>query len=437
MKNNLLVFWLLLNTLVAFTQTPTGWKFGGAVPAIAYDSDVGFRYGALGYIYDWGDGHLYPDYQKSIYLEWSRTTKGSGITRIQYDDRNLFGSKVRLIGEIGYYIEQALDFYGFNGYQSVYHNEYEDKTSPEYKSRMFYRCDRRTFRGNFDFQMPLNEKIKLFFGLSTFYVKMNSVDIARLNKGKKPEDQLPSVDSVPGLFELYQQWGLIKSSEVKGGFVPLAKIGIIYDTRNNEALPTKGLWEEIFFVGGLGTKSLPSYLQVFAAHRQYFNIIEKRLSFAYRIAYEGKIAGSVPYFMMPVIFSTKDIQDGIGGSKTLRGVMRNRIVSDGTAFSTAEIRWRVINTKLFKQDFYIALSAFIDAAVVVVPYKLDLTFVPENMRSIHFNTDESIIHKPHLGYGGGIRFALNENFIVAADYGITPNKQDGSSGLYIGLGWMF
>jgi len=32
-----------------------GWSFG-AVPAIAYDSDIGFKYGGLVNFYDYGDG---------------------------------------------------------------------------------------------------------------------------------------------------------------------------------------------------------------------------------------------------------------------------------------------------------------------------------------------------------------------------------------------
>ena len=42
-----------------------------------------------------------------------------------------------------------------------------------------------------------------------------------------------------------------------------------------------------------------------------------------------------------------------------------------------------------------------------------------------------------MGYGGGIRFALNENFIVAVDYGMAAKKEDGKSGLYINLNWLF
>ena len=46
----------------------------GGVPAIAYDSDIGFKYGALVNLYHYGDGSNYPNYDHSLYMEWSRQT---------------------------------------------------------------------------------------------------------------------------------------------------------------------------------------------------------------------------------------------------------------------------------------------------------------------------------------------------------------------------
>ena len=43
----------------------------------------------------------------------------------------------------------------------------------------------------------------------------------------------------------------------------------------------------------------------------------------------------------------------------------------------------------------------------------------------------------HISYGGGFRIALNQNFIIAIDYGIAGDEQDGNSGMYIGLGYLY
>ncbi len=427
------------------TAPPTGWKFGGALPALSYNTDVGFRYGAIGYIFDWGDGSLYPDYLRSIYLEASNTTKGSGIFRINYDDKAFLGTNVRLLLDFGYYIEQALDFYGFNGYQAVFHPQWMTTDSPEYKSRMFYRMDRRTFRFMPDVQVPLmGKKLRLYGGIGYQRIMINSVNIDKLNKGKKPDEMLPSLDSVPGLFELYQQWGAIAPDEAHGGSMGMMKIGFIYDTRDNEPMPNKGLWEEAFFVSAVDFihPKKYRYLQFVATHRQYFTILPKKLIFAYRGSISYILAGKAPFYMLPFYYNTKDnIQDGFGGAKTIRGIMRDRLIADGVAFGNMEMRWRVINTKFLGQDFYIALSAFMDGGMILKPhdYTVNFAVAPSSgyTEDMFFNNDPNVIGKLHLGYGGGIRFALNENFIVAVDYGKALNIQDGSSGLYIGLNWLF
>lgn len=88
-----------------------GWTFGG-VPTVAYDRDIGFLYGALVNLYNFGDGSRYPRYDHSIFLYYARTTRGATTSQITFDsDRFVPGLRTAL--EVGYETEQALDFYGF------------------------------------------------------------------------------------------------------------------------------------------------------------------------------------------------------------------------------------------------------------------------------------------------------------------------------------
>ena len=68
--------------------TKTGWNFG-ALPTITFDTDLGFQYGALVNLYNYGDGSRFPSYNHSLYFEVSRFTKGSGINRFYYDSDRL------------------------------------------------------------------------------------------------------------------------------------------------------------------------------------------------------------------------------------------------------------------------------------------------------------------------------------------------------------
>ncbi len=423
---------------------PTGIKLGGVVPAISYNTDVGFRYGALMNIYDWGDGSMYPDYLRSLYLEASKTTKGSGQLIIQYDDKAFLGKNIRFLADLGYYVEQALDFYGFNGYESVYNADWMTTGSSTYRSRMFYRLDRRILRSMINVQIPINgNKLRAYSGIGYFDFRLNSVNVDKMNEGKEPDEMLPSPDTVPGLYEFYQQWGVISPEEAHGGNIGMIKGGIIYDTRDNEPMPNKGMWTEAILIGATDfAHSGYSYVQFVATHRQYFTIVPKRLIFAYRASWSQVLAGRAPFYMLPWYYGTKDaMQDAFGGAKTVRGVMRDRIIADGVAFGNAELRARVINTKVFGQDFYIALSSFVDAAVVTKRHDYTLNFNVLSSTGLtqddFFNFDPAVVKQPHIGVGGGIRFGLNENFIVAVDYGKALNSQDGSSGLYIGLNWLF
>lgn len=79
----------------AFSQDNSGkrWKVG-ALPAVAFDSETGFRYGALAQIYDHGPNlELYPAYRHTYYAEWSHTTKGNDLKQLKYDSEYLTGSK--------------------------------------------------------------------------------------------------------------------------------------------------------------------------------------------------------------------------------------------------------------------------------------------------------------------------------------------------------
>jgi len=152
-------------------KVKTGWSFG-AIPVVAYDSDIGFKYGGLVNVYDYGDGSQYPKFDQSFYFEWSRTTKGSGINQFTYDTEKLIPG-VRMLFEASYLTEKALDFYGFNGYNAYYNSSFEDQDDPDYKSRMFYRMDRSMLRLKTDFigKLPV-ENLKWFGGVEYYNNKV-------------------------------------------------------------------------------------------------------------------------------------------------------------------------------------------------------------------------------------------------------------------------
>jgi hypothetical protein len=413
-----------------------GWSIG-AVPAIAFDSDIGLKLGAVVNFFDYGDGKIYPKYRHSLFFEYSFTTKGSRIAQFLYDSKYLIPG-VRLSAEASYLTERALDFYGFNGYETFYSNEFEDDSpgNTKYRSRQYYREERKLLRLRTDFQGRFyNDNLRWLFGISYYDIKTDTIDINRLNKGKPEDEKLPYIGG--GIYGDYTRWGIIPSGQVSGGNTTLLKGGLIYDSRDNEPNPMKGIWTDILFIWApnLLASGDFGYSKICLTHRQYFTIVADRLSFVYRIAWQAKLWGKMPYYMLPFIHNGGNSvdRDGLGGAKTVRGILRNRIVGEDYLYGTLEFRWKFIRTVFLKQNVYTALNVFSDFGMVTGKYKFDKSKVPAESKNMFPDKTEKL----HISYGAGLHAALNQNFVVAINYGIAADKNDGSKGLYIGLNWLF
>jgi outer membrane protein assembly factor BamA len=423
------------DTLSKAENIKTGWTFG-VLPAVSYNSDLGFQYGGVVNFYHHGDGSNYPKYNHSLFLEISRFTKGSGINRFFYDSEQLL-SGLRTTADVSYLTEKALDFYGFNGYDAIYNPEWEDDTHPEYISRVFYRHERQKFKFTFDFQGKLyGDHLRWLAGIGVFNTKIAPVDIDALNKGKDGNDLLPDV---PGLYDRYVEWGVIADDEKNGGWNNHLKLGIVYDTRDFEPNPSTGMWSElIFFISPDIAGNDFGYTKLSMTHRQYVPLLpEKKLTLALRGHYQTTIAGNTPFYMQPYLISSfynAANTDALGGARTLRGVLRNRVVGDGIVMGNAELRWRSNSRMFFNQEFYLGINTFLDTGKAVDKIDLNTSGVPEEEQDEFFKTGAE---RFHTSAGIGLRVVMNENFIVAVDYGKPFDRRDGKSGLYIGLNYLF
>jgi len=285
----------------------------------------------------------------------------------------------------------------------------------------------------------IGEKLLGLVGFNLQNFSVRNVDITKFNKGKKDDDpkRLPDVKT---LYDEYVSWNIISEKEKNGGFIPLLKAGVVFDTRDNEPNPMKGMWTEAFIFGAPGLNGEKGFVKFNITHRQYFTIIKRDLSFAYRIAYQGKIAGEVPFYYQPQIETSlmKD-QIGLGGSKTIRGIRRNRVIGDGVVYGNLELRWKPVHFNFINQKFYLGLNGFLDFGQVI--QKVDfLSKVSVPIETIQSQTDYfnfSGGEKLHMSYGAGLRIAMNQNFVVSLDYGRAINPQDGEKGMYIGLNYLF
>jgi hypothetical protein len=410
-----------------------GWSFG-FFPAFGYDSNTGVKYGGILKLFDYGDGSAYPGFDQSIHFQWSRTTKGSGVNQLVYDSRKLIPG-IRVMAEASYLTEKILNFYGFNGYNSFYSTGLTSQDDPLYRSPVFYSMERALVKARIEFIGDLKgDNLKWFGGFEYLGNELDTVDLGNLNMGKDPSDYLPA--SGGGLYGDYMKWGVIPADQVNGGGAGVFKLGAKYDTRDNEANPMTGLWTEMMVLIAPGFLSDGyGYTRFAFTHRQYFTLLPKRLSFVYRLSYQAKLTGEMPFYMLPLVYNSAPqlTLSGLGGGTTMRGILRNRVVGEDFVYGNAEIRWKVFRTIILNQNFYVALAGFADAGMITGKYKLPEITDPQGIAWLAAGEKE----KPHISYGGGAHFAINDNFVITMDYGWARDPRDGNRGTYIGLNFLF
>ncbi len=438
----------------------TGYNFG-PLPAVAFDADKGFQLGALLNIYDFGDGSTYPNTRQQWYFEASFFTKGSQLFVVSYDNRFSIPG-VRLSSTFTLTNDKAMDFYGFNGYMSYYDHEKvalgKDKENHDnYIYTPKYRVNRLALLFKTDFTGNI-WKNKLFWeaGYHLSYIKQGykdqqALNLDKINKNKEEYKMFPTDE--PTIFDLYRQWGIISEEEAWGGFNSTIRLGMLYDTRDKEGSPSRGIWAEAHAMLApkwLGTTN--PYYRYSATFRHYLPIVKNDiLTFAYRLNYEGTIGKSAPYYVLPFItvMGASYDRDGMGGYRTIRGLMRNRVQGLDIASYNVELRWRFVNFALWNQNIAFGLSTFSDGTMVTRNY--DMSFKGDEKYRASY--DEYMAHsgnrtsdRPHITVGGGLRFIMNHNFIVAFEYGLPVSKfskdpliknQDGNGAFYINTGFLF
>jgi outer membrane protein assembly factor BamA len=250
---------------------------------------------------------------------------------------------------------------------------------------------------------------------------------------------------VPGLFERYQALVIISAGEAKGGWINTVKAGLMWDSRDNRPNPMKGLWTEI------GVEAAPKFLgnewgfsRLYIIHRQYFTLIEKDLSLVYRLGYQSTVSGDVPFFYQSQVITsmlTGANNEGLGGSKTLRGVLLNRVIGDAFFMGNIELRWKPVYFKFLKQDCYLGLNGFYDFGRVTkdikLPNNLASTFAETYPTETYSNYFKPGAEKFHQSAGVSIMLVMNQNFVIAIDTGKAFNEQDGNIGFSIGLNYLF
>jgi hypothetical protein len=172
-------------------------------------------------------------------------------------------------------------------------------------------------------------------------------------------------------------------------------------------------------------------------------IVKDRLTFAYRLAYQGFLGNRAPWYVAPFHSSMgiKADVDGIGGSKTIRGIMLDRLNAPSIGFYNLELRYKFVQFKLWKQNIAFALNVFQDGGYIFRTYNLpsaaSFAYDPQMYNLYNKYVDPNAKMRFHGSFGAGLRFIMNDNFIIAVEHARSMNPQDGVSGTYVNTGFLF
>jgi hypothetical protein len=117
---------------------------------------------------------------------------------------------------------------------------------------------------------------------------------------------------------------------------------------------------------------------------------------------------------------------------------RNRVVGDGFGWGNLCLRYKFWYFNFLGNPSYLALNAFMDMGQVFQARAIDPA-IKTQMEKDHpgrYFTDKTF-DSMHYSLGGGIHFAMNENFVVRVNYGRVLDSQDGTSSIYITTNWIF
>ena len=406
----------------------TGWNLG-VLPCVSYNSDLGLQYGVCADIFNYDD--IFPDYRQRMYVEASRYTGGQTLFHGQFDSRYLIPG-IRTTFSASYQYDPMFLFYGLNGLEAYDASRDANKETREAR----YAYKRSMVRVLADFQGQIVPHLNWVGGVSYWHYNLGDLDLKK--KDKETKEYYEVYDPAKTLYHQMCEQDVFSANEADGGHRLEMKAGLVFDTRDNESAPNRGLWAEAYLNGspdlfGDGYK----YLRLAAHLRQYVSLLPGRMVFAYHLAYQGVIAGQAPFYTqqnISTLFLRQTCTDGLGGINTVRGLLAQRLVGDSYAWLNSELRIKLFDFKFIGQNWYVATNPLFDAGMVTRLYK------PDEMAAFYGKPVSDLQKeavKLHCSAGAGLKLVMNENFIVSAEWAMPFLKTDGEDALYISLNYVF
>lgn len=191
---------------------------------------------------------------------------------------------------------------------------------------------------------------------------------------------------------------------LEGGRVSLVQLSLMYDTRDYEPDPYRGVFIEIGNEHSAAyTGSEVEFHKLLFQARAYLPIapgLLPRTLLAARVGYGTIIGSRAPFFEYQDQWSADGSIRALGGSQTLRGYKANRFLGRTVGFVNLELRHRLLDFDLVRQNFTLTFAPFVDLGSV---------------------GDRVLVVAPTLraAGGAGLRLGWNRSTVIVADVGLS------------------
>ncbi len=399
-------------------------------PDISSDPVDGFGIGVEGSLFF--DGKKsdpffnYTPYRTRLDFEVFYTTKLQRVAKIKLDIPYIFNTKWRLRMEAAYEVNPNLLYFGndetslntlqhphtgktyenFSDYNSSLSNIRQvtssngNVTTVTDKFYNTYQKEEAIFNMSAEHSY-LDSKLRLLAGYEFAWINIstfdnNQTDITDVN-GNTVKN---------GLSKVSDDYSSHKILGYGSNIISQLQLGIVYDTRDLETDPSKGIFAEItneFSNSALGSSF--NYDKVFVHgkfYTQLFPSVFKKLIFASRIGL-GYTAGDAPFYEYQDEWSSEGSIEGLGGAHTIRGYKQARFLGRVMNFENIELRWRFAQTNFLKQHLAFSAVPFIDAGAAWNSFDR----IGSNLNNFRYSP------------GLGLRIAWDVNTILRFDYAVS------------------
>lgn len=403
---------------------PTGWVVQG-LPLINFNTDSGVGYGAQVVAVDRADGTWRP-WRASITLMYWATTADIFNHSLAVDFPRALGTKWRVGAEVQVSRHRFNPWYGL-GNASAYDrtsDQCEDRaglatnpdvcgTNPGFRGLRYYQYDLFGLpRLHLNLRRPLGDAWQLFLGyrlrLESVRLHYDAGELGQTQDSQLVQDALAG--RVAGLDGTQPGLQSQRTSELTAG--------IQYDTREPEAVPSAGMFHELAVRGA--SRVLGSEFDYWGAtlHARAWLPVggpQTRLVAALR-GLADVSGGEVPVTMLSR-FGGLDSREGLGGTSSGRGILRNRYQGPVKVLATAELRWLPLEVHPLGQRFDFGGVCFADAGRV--------------WSDLSFSEGGGL----KASAGGGLRVVWNQVMVIRVDYGVGLTEP--STGFYLEMGSSF